>query len=71
MLFRSVAREVCGEAALYVAEPDPAAVAEALDALLFDQGTRQRILGHAPAVLARYSWTDCAARLLRIVESVA
>jgi glycosyltransferase involved in cell wall biosynthesis len=66
-----VAREVCGPAAIYVARPDPVLVEAALDQALFDENTRARILAEAPAVLARYSWRDCAARVLDVLVRAA
>lgn len=71
LLDTPVAREVCGDAAMYVASPEPAVVSDALEALLFDVPVRQAILSHAQGVLARYSWAECATRLLRVIESVA
>jgi glycosyltransferase involved in cell wall biosynthesis len=63
-----VAREACGPAAVYVARPDPAAVADALEAALFDEATRARVHAAAPAVLGRYSWRTCAASVLESLE---
>jgi glycosyltransferase involved in cell wall biosynthesis len=71
LLDTDVAREVCGEAALYVAKGDIEATTEALNRLLFDEIVRQRMLGAAPAVLARYSWARAAAETLASIESVA
>jgi glycosyltransferase involved in cell wall biosynthesis len=67
LLDTAVAREVCGDAARYVARPDPALVEDALGAVLFDATERQRIAVAATGVLARYSWTDCATRVLRVL----
>jgi glycosyltransferase involved in cell wall biosynthesis len=55
-----VARESCGEAALYVPPGDVAAVTDALRMALFDEHTRQRLLAHAPRVLARFDWPRAA-----------
>ncbi|OFW16804.1 MAG: hypothetical protein A3H29_17760 [Acidobacteria bacterium RIFCSPLOWO2_02_FULL_67_21] len=60
-----VAREVYGEAALYVPRPDPALIGAALEQVLFDAAERSRILGAAPRTLARYSWTACAEGVLK------
>ena len=65
-----VAREVCGNAALYVAKGDIAGITAALNSLLFDQKVRQRVLDAGPAVLARYSWTRAGAETLAALESV-
>ena len=70
LLDTDVAREVCGDAALYVAKDDIAATTAALNSLLFDEGVRQRVLDAAPAVLGRYSWTRAAAATLAALESV-
>ncbi len=62
LLDTAVARESCGEAALYVPKGDIQETANALSAALFDESTRARLFAAAPAVLARYNW-DTAARL--------
>jgi glycosyltransferase involved in cell wall biosynthesis len=64
-----VARESCGDAALYVAPGDHAATARAIDALLFDDATREGLLAAAPAVVAKYSWPRAAAATLRLLEA--
>ncbi|MSO30919.1 MAG: glycosyltransferase family 1 protein [Acidobacteria bacterium] len=64
-----VAREIYGSAAAYVARPDPALIDAALDRVLFDDAERTRILIDATAVLSRYSWRDCAARVLEMLTS--
>jgi len=64
-----VAREIYGDAAVYVPRPDPALIDAALDHVLFDEAERSRIFAAASAVLARYSWRDCAARVLDILTS--
>ena len=70
LLDTEVAREVCGAAALYVAKGDIGATTAALNALLFDEPVRQRVLEAGPAVLARYSWTRAAADTLAALEGV-
>ena len=67
LLDTPVAREVCGDAARYVPRADPALIEDALRALLFDAGERERIADAATHVLARYSWADCATRVLRVL----
>jgi glycosyltransferase involved in cell wall biosynthesis len=64
LLDTSVAREVCGDAAIYVPRPDPALVAVALDAVLFDAAERERILNGGRRVLSRYSWTTFSKHVL-------
>ena len=49
LLDTSVARESCGDAALYVAAGDITATTEALERLLFDNGTRAELVAAAPA----------------------
>ena len=71
LLDTDVAREVCGDAALYVAKDDVAGTTMALTRLLFDEDSRQRLLRAAPDVLARYSWTRAAAETLAVLESAA
>jgi glycosyltransferase involved in cell wall biosynthesis len=65
LLDTPVAREVCGDAAMYVHRPDPALIEAALSALLFDTQRRQAMLDAAADVVARYSWSGCARRVLR------
>jgi glycosyltransferase involved in cell wall biosynthesis len=67
LLDTPVAREVCGDAAMYVHHADPALIEGGLRTLLFDVQQRQRILDAAPHVLARYSWTACARRVLKVL----
>jgi glycosyltransferase involved in cell wall biosynthesis len=67
LLDTPVAREVCGDAALYLRRPDPALIETSLGALLFETQARARILDAATDVLARYSWTDCARRVLAVL----
>jgi glycosyltransferase involved in cell wall biosynthesis len=70
LLDTDVAREVCGNAALYVAKGDIPGTTAALTSLLFDEQVRQWVLDAAPAVLARYSWTRASAETLAALESV-
>ncbi|HKY19968.1 MAG TPA: glycosyltransferase family 1 protein [Vicinamibacterales bacterium] len=66
-----VAREVCGDAALYVRAGDSASITSALHSLLFDEEARARVLSAGPQVLARYSWARAAAETLRTLEVAA
>lgn len=59
-----VAREICGDAAVYVTRPDPDLVATALHAVLFNPEERERILSAAGHVVSRYSWTTFSERVL-------
>jgi glycosyltransferase involved in cell wall biosynthesis len=65
------AREVYGDAALYVPSPDPRVIEPALEAALFDETVRGRILAAAPAVVSRYSWAECARRVLAALQDAA
>ena len=66
-----VAREVYGDAACYVPAADIHGTAEALIRLLRHPAECEAALQHAPAVLARYSWDQCAAQTLAHLERVA
>lgn len=71
LLDTAVARESCGDAALYTAPGDIAGVADALKRLLFDESVRKRLLESAPAVLTRYSWARAARETLAVLERAA
>jgi glycosyltransferase involved in cell wall biosynthesis len=62
-----VAREVYGDAALYVATPDPAMTHAAIERALFDDAERARILDASVGLLQRYSWNACAERVLQVL----
>jgi glycosyltransferase involved in cell wall biosynthesis len=66
-----VAREVYGDAALYVPRADPATVAGALDQVLGDEEERARIRTAAARLLPRYSWHTCAAKVLDALLAAA
>jgi glycosyltransferase involved in cell wall biosynthesis len=68
LLDTAVARESCGNAALYVRRGDIEATAVAVEQLLFEDSARARLLAAAPAVLDRYSWPDAARSTLRLIE---
>jgi alpha-1,3-rhamnosyl/mannosyltransferase len=69
LLDTEIAHESCGAAALYVPVNDLAATTRALESLLFDAGTRQRILSAAPGELAKYSWPRAARETLAVIEA--
>ena len=71
LLDTPVAREICGDAAMYVARPDPLLVEDALGRLLLDESLRTQFLSAAPAVLSRYSWDDCARQVLQVLLNAA
>ena len=67
LLDTPVAREICGEAAIYVERPDPPLIEDALATLLFDAEERRRLVDAADRVLAKYSWTECARQVLKVL----
>jgi glycosyltransferase involved in cell wall biosynthesis len=71
LLDTAVARESCGDAAVYVPGSDLPATTRALEAVLFDDTTRSRLLAAAPAALAKYSWPRAARETLAVIEKVA
>jgi glycosyltransferase involved in cell wall biosynthesis len=71
LLDTPVARESCGEAALYVELSSLATTAQAIERLLFDGKTRARLLSAAPGVLAKYSWPRAARETLAALEQSA
>ena len=71
LLDTPVAREICGEAALYVKRADPALIEQALESLLFNTAERERILSAASTLLRRYSWTECARHVLHVLVEAA
>jgi glycosyltransferase involved in cell wall biosynthesis len=68
LLDTEVARESCGDAAVYVPAGSLPAVTKALESALFDESVRLRILAAAPAQLAKYSWTRAAKATLAVIE---
>lgn len=66
-----VAREVYGDAAIYVPPDDVRAAAAALRWLLRTPEAAADMLAHAPPILARYSWDRAASRTLEHIERVA
>ncbi len=68
LLDTPVARESCGDAAIYVPKGNIGAVADALERVLFDPATRLAVLSAAPRVLAKYSWTRAASDTLDVIE---
>ena len=66
-----VARELYGEAALYVPVADVTATADAVVALLTDAPLRARQLDHARAVLPRFTWARAARETLTVLEDAA
>jgi glycosyltransferase involved in cell wall biosynthesis len=71
LLDTEVARESCGDAALYVQRGDLAATTRALERLLFDASLRARLLAAAPSVLMQYSWPRAARETRAVLEGAA
>ena len=71
LLDTPVARESCGEAALYVPKGDIQGTAAALEQVLFSDAQRRSLLAAAPAVLARYDWPRAARETLAVLEGAA
>jgi glycosyltransferase involved in cell wall biosynthesis len=71
LLDTPVARESCGDAAVYVPRHDLAAVTSAIEAVLFDEALRHRLLAAAPGELAKFSWPRAAAETLAVIERAA
>jgi glycosyltransferase involved in cell wall biosynthesis len=71
LLDTAVARESCGDAALYVPLGDLPRTTRALKTLLFDERARAQILGAAQPALQRYSWPRAAAATLSLLERSA
>jgi glycosyltransferase involved in cell wall biosynthesis len=68
LLDTPVARESCGDAAVYVPVRDVPAIARALESVLFDEGVRARILAAAPNELTKYSWPRAARDTIEVLE---
>jgi glycosyltransferase involved in cell wall biosynthesis len=66
-----VAREVYGDAAIYLDVPEPRRIEAALELALFDDDTRSRVLVQATAVVGRYSWRRCASQVLDALVGAA
>lgn len=64
-----VARETCGNAALFVPWEDVRAITRALETALFDEPTRARLLAAAPAALEPFSWLRAARETLDVIEN--
>jgi glycosyltransferase involved in cell wall biosynthesis len=69
LLDTAVARESCGEAALYVKLNDLPATTRALESLIFDGPIRERVLAAAPAELSKFSWPRAARDTLAVLEA--
>ena len=68
LLDTAVAREACGQAALYVPLGDIEAITSALETLLYDETTRRSLLAAAPDALGRFDWPRAARATLAVLE---
>ncbi len=68
VLDTAVARETCGDAALFVPCEDLPATARALEAAVFDEPTRARVLSAAPGALSKYDWPRAAQETLSVLD---
>lgn len=71
VLDTAVAREVYGDAAVFVRRGDIADTAHQLRRLLTDRAAAQAIVDRAGAILARYSWDAAADATLAHLERIA
>ena len=71
VLDTAVAREVYGDAAVFVARGDIAGTAKTLRRLLVEPSSAAPILSSGRAVLGRYSWDAAADRTLEHLEQIA
>lgn len=69
VLDTAVARELYGDAAVYVQRGDVRETAAALAFMMSDADARRRVLDRAAIVLRGFSWTDAARRTLGALES--
>jgi glycosyltransferase involved in cell wall biosynthesis len=63
-----VAREACGDAALYARRDRLADITHAIEQALFDERVRSEILAAAPRVLEPFSWPRAARETLQVLE---
>lgn len=71
VLDTEVAREIYGDAAIFVPAGDIAAAADALTRLLTSREAAAALLARAPGILARYSWDESALQTLTLLEGLA
>ena len=66
-----IAREVYGDAAIFVARGDVEGTAREIRRLLTDRRSAAALIDRARAILPRYSWSDAADRTLAQLERIA
>ena len=64
----AVARESCGDAAMYVKPGDAGGLVRAIESLLFDDETRGDLLMSGDTELAKYNWSRAAVDTLTLLE---
>ena len=64
-------RETLGDAAVFVAPGDAAALAAAIRAVATEPGLRERLMAAAPAALAPLSWTRAAGEAMEVLARAA
>jgi glycosyltransferase involved in cell wall biosynthesis len=71
LLDTPVARETCGDAALYIQQSNLPAITHAVESLLFDGALRARLLAAVGEVLGKYSWARAGRETLAVIEQSA
>jgi glycosyltransferase involved in cell wall biosynthesis len=64
-----IAREIYGPAAVYLEQPEPGLIANALERLLAPSDERARLIDTGTAQVQRYSWRECAQHTLHVLLS--
>jgi glycosyltransferase involved in cell wall biosynthesis len=64
----AIARESCGDAALYVKPGDSPALVHAIETLLYDDETRSDLLMSGEPELAKFSWSRAATETLNVLQ---
>jgi glycosyltransferase involved in cell wall biosynthesis len=67
VLDTEIAREIYGDAAVYVRRPDPDMIAAALERVLADRDERARLIEAGQERVQRFSWRECARRTLQVL----
>jgi glycosyltransferase involved in cell wall biosynthesis len=67
VLDTEIAREIYGPAAVFLKQPDPDLIADALERVLVDDRERARLIDAGAAQVDRYSWRECAHRTLQVL----
>ena len=64
----AIARESCGDAALYVRPGNRDTATRAIETVLFDDAARTKLLSAAPATLRKFDWSRAARETLSVIE---